>query len=68
MSKAEIKLLLALLTSQIAPADLNDAGFAVLGVERSASYQQIMDAAMDKLAEAISHANHGQSDAPSATA
>lgn len=55
MNMPEIKLCLALIASQLAPADLNDAGLQALGFKPGAheSYQAVMDAAMNKLAEAI---------------
>lgn len=64
MTKAEIKLMLALIAGQLSPLELSDAGFTVLGLKADPkpSYQETLDAAMDKLAEAI-HANHSQSDA-----
>lgn len=60
MTKAEIKLMLALIAGQLSPLELSDAGFAVLGLkpEPKPSYQETLDAAMDKLAEAIDAGSH----------
>lgn len=62
MTMPEIKLCLALIASQLAPADLSDAGLQVLGLQPGAheSYQAVMDAAMNKLAEAIASASTHQ--------